>query len=69
MTVFQSFKSIRKAHIAVWLTLFLLGKATLEFEIAKAKLLYKECGSEPGDKCFKSKYLPLLEELPKPKNK
>ena len=40
-----------------------------EFEIAKAKLLYKECGSEPGDKCFKSKYLPLLEELPKPKNK
>jgi|ETNmetMinimDraft_23_1059889.scaffolds.fasta_scaffold108083_2 hypothetical protein len=36
-----------------------------EFEIAKAKILSKGCGSEPSDICFLTVFLPSIEDLPR----
>lgn len=34
-----------------------------EFEIEKAKILYKECGSEPSEICFTTKFIPSIQGL------
>jgi len=38
-----------------------------EFEIEKAKILYKECGSEPNEMCFATEFIPSIEGLSCPK--
>ena len=53
MTVFQSFKYIRKAHIAVWLTVFLLGKATLALAATEEHSNFSKLGKEFDFKLFK----------------
>ena len=57
MTVFQSFKSIRKAHIAVWLTVFLLGKATLVLAATEEQSNFSKLGKE-----FEGSVFPLMQK-------
>ena len=57
MTVFQSFKYIRKAHIAVWLTVFLLGKATLALAATEEQSNFSKLGKE-----FEGSVFPLMQK-------
>ena len=57
MTVCQNSKSIRKGHIAVWLTVFLLGKATLALAATEEQSNFSKLGKE-----FEGSVFPLMQK-------